>query len=423
MNTESNATPSVDAPAPGGRRRVLLIAIAVVVGVLVVGFGAYHLVVGRYYVATDDAYVAGDVVTVTPQVGGMVREILAEDTQVVKAGDVLLRLDATDQRVARARAQAELARAVRDVRGMYASTAALSAEAAAAHARVRTVESQALRAHADLERRAKVAPEGGISEEELKHATQQVEAIDLELVAARRQAEAADAQLAAGRAQSEGTTVTTHPRVATAAAAVREAVISEGRATLRAPIDGQIARRAVTLGTQVAPGTPVLSVVPLAGVWVDANFKEGELQDVRIGEPVTLTTDLYGSAVKFHGRVAGLAAGTGAAFALLPAQNATGNWIKVVQRVPVRIALEPKDLVDHPLRIGLSVAVEIDVHPAAGGAPVSSTVLGATPMTTPVYDDLEKVADERVAALIAAETVDAPPVGAHAHTRRRNRAH
>ena len=420
MNADKNATPTVDAGPADGRRRRLLTIVALVTVLLVGGFGGYHLLVGRYFVATDDAYVAGDVVTVTPQVGGMVKEILVEDTQAVKAGDVVLRLDSTDQRVARARAEAELAHAVRDVRGMYATTDALAAEAAAAHARVRTAESQAARAHADVDRRAKVAAEGGVSDEELKHATQQVEALDTELVAARRQAEAADAQLAASRAQNGGTTVTTHPRVQAAAAAVREAVIAEGRTTLRAPIGGQIARRAVTLGTQIAPGTPVLSIVPLAGVWVDANFKEGELRDVRIGQPVTLTTDLYGSDVRIHGRVAGLAAGTGAAFALLPAQNATGNWIKVVQRVPVRIALDAKDLADHPLRIGLSVAAEVDVHPDRGSAPVQSTVLGAAPMATPVYDDLEKLADERVATIIAAQTADTAAV---ARTSHRHRAH
>ena len=398
-------TTETTSPAPAAAsatRRRLLTGVAAIVGVLVVGLGLYQLLVGRYHVATDDAAVAGDVVVVTPQVSGMVAQILVEDTQPVKAGQVVAELDATDQRVARARAEAELARTVRDVQSLYATTSALAAQAQANHAQAAAAEAERTRAASDLERRRGIAAEGGVSKEELLHATEQLRAADAQLAAAQRLADAADRQYAANQAQTAGTTVATHPRVLAASAAVREAVIAEGRTRILAPVDGQVAKRAVSLGTLVTPGTPILSIVPLARVWVDANFKEGQLTNVRSGQPVTMKADLYGGRVTYHGRVVGLSAGTGSAFALLPAQNATGNWIKVVQRVPVRIELEPQELQAHPLRVGLSMSVDVDTHEIDGHAQLAAATLKVAGSTN-VYDDLEHRAEARIAEIIASQ--------------------
>jgi membrane fusion protein (multidrug efflux system) len=398
MTTE---TPPADAAATNPRRRLLL-GVAVVVGVVAAALGLYQILVGRYHVETDDAAVAGDIITVTPQTGGMVSRILVEDTQHVKAGDVLVELDATDQRVARARAEAELARTVRDVEALYATTEALAAQAAAARAQSAAAESERARAASDLERRRAIAAEGGVSQEELLHATEQLRAAEAQLAAAHRLADAAERQMQANRAQTQGTTVANHPRVLAASAAVREAIIAEGRTQILAPVDGQVAKRSVTLGTLVAPGTTLLSIVPLARVWVDANFKEAQLTNVRSGQPATLTADLYGGRTKYHGRVVGLAAGTGSAFALLPAQNATGNWIKVVQRVPVRVELDPRELAEHPLRVGLSMSVDVDTHDADQSHALASTAIPAAGATT-VYGGLERQAEARVAEIIAAQ--------------------
>ncbi|MBS0394226.1 MAG: HlyD family efflux transporter periplasmic adaptor subunit [Proteobacteria bacterium] len=397
MTTEP-ATPAAP-PAASATRRRLLLAVALVVGVAATAIGLYQLLVGRYHVDTDDATVAGDIVNVTPQVAGMVSRIRVEDTQAVKAGDVLIELDATDQRVARARAEAELARAVRDVEALYETTDALAAQAAANHAQAAAAEAERARAASDLERRRAIAAEGGVSQEELLHATEQLRAADAQLAAARGLALAADRQLAANRAQTSGTTLATHPRVLAAAAAVREAVIAEGRTRILAPVDGQVAKRAVSLGTLVTPGTPLLSIVPLGRVWVDANFKEAQLADVRSGQSATLSADLYGRRVEYHGRVVGLAAGTGSAFALLPAQNATGNWIKVVQRVPVRVELDPAEVAGHPLRVGLSMTVDVDTRGGRDGRPLAAIVAPAVGATG-VYEDLERLAETRIAQII-----------------------
>jgi membrane fusion protein, multidrug efflux system len=397
----TNESP-VDTSKPAAQRRKLLLGVAAVVGVAGLSLGLYQLFVGRFHVNTDDAEVAGDVVAVTPQVTGMVSRILVEDTQTVKAGQVLIELDATDQRVARARAEAELARTVRDVEALYATTGALAAQAQANHAQAAAAEADRSRAASDLERRRAIAAEGGVSQEEVLHATDQLRSADAQLAAARRLAQAADRQLAANQAQTNGTTVTNHPRVLAAGATVREAIVAEGRTQILAPVDGQVAKRAVSLGTLVVPGTPLLAIVPLRRVWVDANFKEAQLKNVHGGQPVTLRADLYGGAVTYHGHVVGLSAGTGSAFALLPAQNATGNWIKVVQRVPVRIELDAGDLGAHPLRVGLSMTADIDTHVATGEAALASVELPVAGMTN-VYEGLEQRATLRIMEIIAAQ--------------------
>lgn len=310
------------------------------------------LLVSRYYEETDNAYVQGNVVQITPQIAGTVMRIYVDDTDLVRAGQLLVSLDPADTRVAVARAEAQLAQTVREVRTLYTSHRQYDANLAQ-----RQVE--LTRAEDDLAQRRKQAATGIISKEELRHAEATVNAARAAVNAAREQA-------FSGLALTEGTGVKAHPNVKRAAAQVAEMLLAMQRTSLQAPVSGQIAKRSVQLGQHVNPGTPLMAVIPLDRLWVDANFKEAQLRNMRVGQGVTLVSDLYGSAVEYNGKVIGLGAGTGAAFALLPAQNASGNWIKIVQRVPVRIALDEKQLAEHPLRIGLSMRTEVDLHDQQG---------------------------------------------------------
>ena len=358
-------------------------------GVLTVAlaYGLYWAQVLRYHQTTDDAYVSGNVVEITPQISGTVVAIGADDTQFVKAGQSLVRLDRADARVALDQAEAQLARTVRDVRNQFATSAQLQAA-------VEAKQTELSRAQSDLERRARLGASGAVSGEELQHARDAVKAAQADLNASRQ-------QLAANRARIDGTTLKDHPQVQDAAAAVRSAYLTWARTDLPAPVSGFIARRNVQLGQRVAPGTALMAVVPLDQVWVDANFKEPQLQRMRVGQPVTLSADLYGSRVVFHGRVAGFGAGTGSAFSLLPAQNATGNWIKIVQRVPVRVTLDPREIAAHPLQVGLSMRVDVDVHDGSG-ARLPQLASTATPWSTQVFGTSDGQADARVAAIISA---------------------
>jgi membrane fusion protein (multidrug efflux system) len=380
---------STDKPkAPAVSRRWRLLA-GVGAGVLSVAlaYGLYWAQVLRYHQTTDDAYVSGNVVQITPQISGTVVAIGADDTQFVKAGQSLVRLDRADAKVALDQAEAQLARTVRDVRNQFATSAQLEAA-------VQAKQTDLARAQNDLERRAALGASGAVSGEELQHARDAVKAAQADLNAARQ-------QLAATRARIDGTTLSDHPEVRDAAAAVRNAYLTWVRTDLPAPVSGFIARRNVQLGQRVAPGTPLMAVVPLDQVWVDANFKEPQLSRMRVGQPVTLSADLYGGRVTFHGKVAGFGAGTGAVFSLLPAQNATGNWIKIVQRVPVRVALDPREIAEHPLQVGLSMRADVDVHDASG-ARLPQLASTATPWSTDVFASNERPADARVAAIISA---------------------
>jgi membrane fusion protein (multidrug efflux system) len=348
----------------------------------------------RYHETTDDAYVSGNVVEITPQISGTVVAIGADDTQFVKAGQPLVRLDRADAQVALDEADAELGRTVRDVRNLYATSAQLAADVA-------LKETELARAQSDLERRSRLGASGAVSGEELQHARDAVRVAEAALAAARQ-------QLAANRARVDGTTIDNHPQVRAAAAAVRNAYLTYSRTELPAPVSGFVARRNVQLGQRVSPGTALMAVVPLDEVWVDANFKEPQLATLRVGQPVRLTADLYGSHVAFHGHVAGFGAGTGSAFSVLPAQNATGNWIKIVQRVPVRIALDSRELAAHPLQIGLSMRVDVDVHDESG-ARLPQLAGSASGWSTTVFGSTERAADARVAAIIAANAPGATP--------------
>ena len=364
----------------GALGAVLLTAAAV--------YGAYWAQVLRYHQSTDDAYVGGNVVQITPQISGTVVAIGADDTQFVKAGQPLVRLDPADARVALDQAEAQLARTVRDVRNLYATSSQLAAA-------VQMRRTELVAAQSDLARRQQLGATGAISGEELQHAADAVKTAQSELIAAEQ-------QLAANRARVDGTTLEDHPQVRDAAAAVRNAYLTLERTELAAPVAGFVARRNVQLGERVSPGTPLMAVVPLDQVWVDANFKEPQLAHMRMGQRVSLTADLYGGRVVYHGTIAGFGAGTGAAFSLLPAQNATGNWIKIVQRVPVRIALDPREIAAHPLQIGLSMKAEVDVRGDADGARLPQVARSQGSWTTAVTAENDAQAEARVQAIIAA---------------------
>jgi membrane fusion protein (multidrug efflux system) len=342
---------------PNARRRGLTI-LAVLVAIAAIVWGVFHFVLAKPEQETDDAYVAGDVVSITARDPGTILAIHADNTQTVRAGQPLLDLDPATVDVGLAAAEAELARAVRSTRSDFSKLNETGAAVGQAQAELQ-------RAQNDLSRRRGAAAEGAVSGEELSHAADAVKVAQANLALAR-------SQQAQSRTGVQGTTVSTNPAVLAAIAAYRRAAIAHSHMHITAPIDGVIAQRTVQLGQQVAAGTPLMAVVPLDRVWVDANFRETQLKDIRIGQPATVTADMYGSGTVYHGRVIGLGAGSGSAFALLPPQNASGNWIKVVQRLPVRIALDRGELQRNPLRVGLSVNATIDTADASGarvGAP------------------------------------------------------
>ena len=406
------ATPAaVAAPArPNAlprRRRTALLAIAGVVGLAAVAAGVYWALVLNHYESTDNAYVQGNLVQITPQVGGTVLAIYADDTDQVKAGAPLVRLDAADAQVALDQAKAQLAQTVREVRVMYANNATLSAQIALRESEVTRVNADLERAQDDLNRRAPLVVTGAVGKEEFDHAASQLAALKSALASAQSALVAAREQLASNQSMTDGVAVEQHPNVQRAAARVREAWLALARASLPAPVDGVVAKRSVQVGQRVAAGAPLMTLVPLSDLWVDANFKEGQLRKLRIGQPATLEADVYGRKVEYHGKVVGLGAGTGSAFSLLPAQNATGNWIKVVQRVPVRIALDPKELAANPLRIGLSMEVKVDVG-NTGGHQLSEVVRSAPVAQTSVFDHLNADADAEVRRIIAANLGRAP---------------
>lgn len=334
--------------SPVNRQRMML-ALCTLIASVAISYGIYYFMHMRFYESTDDAYVNGNIVQITPQVTGTVIAVHADDTQHVQVGAPVVQLDSADAKLALEEAEASLAQAVRQVRTLYVSNTTNQAYVAQR-------QTELTRAQGNLRRRQMLAQSGALSIEEIEHAHNTVES-------ARAALRAAQQQLASSRALTGHTQLASHPNVLSAAAKVRSAWLNGARNTLPAPITGYIAKRSVQVGQRVAPGTPLMAIVPLNNVWVDANFKEVQLKHIRLGQPVTLTADTYGKSVVYHGRVAGFSAGTGSAFSLLPAQNATGNWIKVVQRLPVRIALDPDELQKHPLRLGLSVHATVNLRP------------------------------------------------------------
>jgi membrane fusion protein, multidrug efflux system len=374
-------------PTRGARRRRAMSFVLAAFVLAGIGWLAWWYLESRGHETTDNAYVGGNLVQVTPQVAGTVVAIGADDTDRVEAGQTLVRLDPADAGAALAQAEAQLAQSVRAARTVYANNSVLDAAVAQRTAELRKAEE-------DLARRIGLDAQGMVTKEDLEHARSAVAAAKAALVEARE-------RLAANRALTERITVEEQPSVRDAAARVRVAFLAVARNAIPAPVTGYVAKRVVQVGQRVAPGDPLMAVVPLDEIWVDANFKEVQLRNMRIGQPVRLIADLYGGRVEYRGRVAGLAAGTGGAFALLPPQNATGNWIKVVQRLPVRIALDKKQLASHPLRVGLSMEADVDVRDTSGPELARNPVSGPV-YATRAFDEQAAAAEARVREIIAA---------------------
>ena len=371
------------------KRKVMLLALALLVILAGVGVWAWHELYGRWNESTDDAYVNGNVVEITPQVTGTVVSIGADDGDLVREGQVLVQFDPNDAEVALQSAQANLARTVRQVRGLYSNVDGMKAQ-------VHAQEAEVQKAQENYSRRKNLAAGGAISQEELSHARDDLTSAQNALANARQQLKTTSALV-------DDTVVSSHPDVQAAAAQLRQAYLSNARSTLIAPVTGYVAKRTVQLGQRVQPGTALMAVIPLDQLWIDANFKETQLRDMRIGQPVDIETDLYGSDVKYSGTVDSLGAGTGSAFALLPAQNATGNWIKIVQRVPVRIHINAEELTKHPLRVGLSTQVNVNLHDQSGPVLAQQPPQQAS-YTTQVYDRQLVEADQLIARVIHANS-------------------
>ena len=385
MSTDNNI-----ATENPGKRKTVLIAITAAFVLAGLGWAVYYNLVWSKEEVTDNAYVGGNLVTLSAQVTGNVDEIHADETQMVKAGAPLITLNAIDADLALRQAEARLGNIVRQERERYSSVAQYDA----------VIEQRRLAlstAQGNLSRRAPLALDHTISGEDLAHAKQAVDDAKAALIVAQRQAESAKAGVA-------GVSLASHPAVLSAKGDVVQAWLAVRRNAVIAPVSGYVAKRSVQLGSHVTPGTPLMSIVPLDQLWIDANFKESELRNIRIGQRATIETDLYGSKVVYHGKVLGMSAGTGSAFSLLPAQNATGNWIKVVQRVPVRITLDPKELAAHPLRIGLSTTVTVDTSHAEGATldqPMVASALYTTRALSQPVADAEKIADTIIAQNLA----------------------
>lgn len=382
-------------------RKKALITLFGVIAVLGIGWFVYEWRVASHYESTDNAYVQGNLIQITPQIGGTVTAILADDTDFVKAGQTLVKLDPADSKLALDQAEANLAQVVRQVRTLYANNGSLSAQVKLRESDVARAQSEVSRATDDLNRRKPLAGNGAVSKEELNHAQTQLTNGTSALASALAGVTAAKQQLLSNQAMTDDTSIEKHPSVLLAATKVREAWLATQRAALPSPVDGYVARRTVQLGQRVAAGMSMMAIVPRNQLWVDANFKEVQLRHIRIGQPVKVTADVYGSKVEYKGVVAGLGMGTGSAFALLPAQNATGNWIKVVQRVPVRVSLDAEQLAKNPLRIGLSMEATVDVS-QQDGKMLADASRDSESMQTSVYASLDSGASAEVRRIIAA---------------------
>ncbi|MBO9355720.1 HlyD family efflux transporter periplasmic adaptor subunit [Bordetella petrii] len=410
--------PQAPGPAPGAagtgsgipartrrsRRRKGFLALAALVAIGAACWWAWQYFVAAGRVATDNAYVHGNVVVVTPQVSGTVVRVNAEEAYPVAAGQLLVALDATDAVNRLQRKTAQLAQTVRDTQALYLETDALHSEIAVRLTRVARARAELARAADSVRRRQPLRAAGAVSSEELRTAQATLEFARSEVAAAEAGLAQARERLRVHRALIDNVPVDAHPAIRLAAIEMREAWLALKRAEVRAPVAGHVVNKHVQVGQRVTEGANLMSIVPLDQLWVEANFKESQLRNIRNGQPVRLYADLYGNDIRYDGWVAGVGAGTGAAFSLLPAQNATGNWIKIMQRVPVRIALDPRQLKEHPLRMGLSMRAVVDTR--RGG----DTVAAAPPpqaSSTDIFAELEQGADVAVRAVIDAHLASA----------------
>jgi membrane fusion protein (multidrug efflux system) len=370
--------------APNKRKRNFAVLLIVLL-LIAAGCLAWYMLYARYYETTDDAYVNGNQVTLTPQIGGTVTQVSVDEGDYVEKGQPLVQLDPSDTEIALQQAEANLANTVRQVRGLYSTADNYRAQVAAKQVALQTAQS-------DYARRQKIFATGAIAAEDLSHYRDAVTSAQSDLAAAQQ-------ALRTNLAMVDDTVIDSHPEIKSAVATVRQRFLDNARSTIVAPVSGFVAKRAVQLGMRVDSGTTLLAIVPLDQVWVDANFKESQMQDMRLGQKVTLTADLYGDDVEYQGTIESLGIGTGSAFSLLPAQNASGNWIKIVQRLPVRITLDPHDMQKHPLRVGLSMFARVDIRNADGHLLPQKTV--TTPrFTTDVYQNALDEADKLVTKIL-----------------------
>lgn len=367
-----NASDATSDQALKNKRKKALSIVAIFIVIALVLFLVWKFFL-KNSVSTENAYVGAETASITSMVSGQVAEVLVHDTQAVKQGDILARIDDRDAKIAVAQARAELTKAKRQYKQTAANSGALSSQIGVSDDAIRSAEAQLAQAQAALHkaqdeytRRENLSASGAVSKEELSTAQSALDtakagvaSAEAGLAQARSSQKAAQSNLAANEALIQGANENSTPDVLVAEAKLKQAELDLERTVIKAPFDGVVSRRSIQVGQRVAPGTMLMIVVPVDQLYVDANFKESQLENVRVGQKAELTSDLYGKSVKYHGTVVGFSGGTGSAFALIPAQNATGNWIKVVQRLPVRIQLDPKELAEHPLRVGLSMEAEI----------------------------------------------------------------
>ncbi|RZT94219.1 membrane fusion protein (multidrug efflux system) [Advenella incenata] len=398
----------------GNKRSFLFKLLFLAVVIIAIIAGVMYFLNGRWYESTDDAYVQGNIIQITPQVEGTVVGIFADDGDFVHAGDTLIRLDQTEAEVALNQAKATLAKTVREVRSLYSQASGAKATSGAQQALVQAQESAVKgaktaldKAKADYSRRQKLVKSGAISEEESAHARDVFLQAQSQYQSAISQLEATRSQLTASEQNAEvsnalvaGMLINQHPDILVAESKLKAAYLTYVRSTITAPADGYVAKRAAQVGQRVAAGSAMMAVVPLKNAWIYANFKETQMKDMRIGQPVSITSDLYGDDVVYDGVISSLGIGTGSAFALLPAQNATGNWIKIVQRIPVRVEFaKPEQLEKHPLRIGMSMFVEADLHNTEG-AVLASGINPNSKLLTTIYDQQVAAADRLISDIV-----------------------
>jgi membrane fusion protein (multidrug efflux system) len=399
----SESTPPENMATANGnmaKRKKWMLALAGIFTLAGILYAAYWFLVGRNYEYSDDAYVAANIVLITPQVAGTAVAISANETDFVKAGELLIRLDSTNAEIALQEAEAQLAQTVREVSTLYKTNNSLTSTLAQHRAELEQAHTTLLNAQADFKRRQSLLATGAVSEEDVQHAQTALQAALDHVAASTAALDTAREQLHGNEVLTAGISVDDHPRVLAAAARVKLAYLDLKRGAIISPVDGYVGKRNVQLGQRVAIGMPLLTIVPLRQIWVDANYKEAQLRHIRIGQRVELTSDVYGSKVEYHGRVSGVASGTGAAFALLPAQNATGNWIKVVQRVPVRIALDEQQVAAHPLRVGMSMEATVDLS-SPGKTALADATTPRQANQTNVYNSDDHEIDAMIARIIA----------------------
>ena len=386
MSQETTAPAGAVVAPPKSRRGFFLKLLLAVIVLAAIGWTVWYFVDGRWYEDTDDAYVNGNVVQITPQLAATVLSITADDGDLVHKGDVLVKLDDSDAKIQVESARADLANTVRRVRGLYNNVSSAQADMAVRQTAVD-------RARADYNRRRDLAKTGAISAEELSHALDALTSAESSLSSAKQ-------SYSTSKVLVDDTVVASHPDVRAAAAKLRDAMLTEARTSILAPVDGYVAKRSVQLGQRVQPGAALMAVVPLHEVWIDANFKETQLTHMRIGQPVDVTADVYGSDVVYKAKIRSLGVGSGSAFSILPAQNATGNWIKIVQRVPVRVVFtDPKQLDEKPLRLGLSTKVTVSLHDQSGGL-LAKQAPTEPEFSTDVYNNRLAGADAEIARVI-----------------------